>query len=290
MRVIENLDEMIQTARGWLTRGSVGFVPIMNGPSLHAGHRALLSTIREHCEITVVCLLRTPLLFDASSDEPGAAHGPEADPHLLADSDIDVIFMPHHEELFPPDFATPIDIIGPMRDPLLHFNNNPGALREFATIFGLLLLIVRPDITFLGQKDAQQAAIIHKIIHDLHIDVSLHIIPTAREKNGLALSSRNALLTRAEHDAATVLYQSLLQCKLHIEQGERMAHSLAQVVRQEIANSPYLELLNLAICDPRSLQPRERVVPGTLLALKARVGSYYFVDNILWMSDGSWRI
>ncbi|GHO43596.1 pantoate--beta-alanine ligase [Ktedonospora formicarum] len=290
MRVIENLDEMIQTARGWLTRGSVGFVPIMNGPSLHAGHRALLSTIREHCEITVVCLLRTPLLFDASSDEPDTTHGPEADPCLLADSDIDVLFMPRHEELFPPDFATPIDIIGPMRDPLLNFNNNPGALREFATIFGLLLLIVRPDITFLGQKDAQQAAIIHKIIHDLHIDVSLHIIPTTREKNGLATSSRNTLLTEVERNAATVLYYSLLQCKQHIEQGEHMALSLAQIVRREIANNPYVELLNLAICDPRSLQPYERVMPGTLFALKARVGSYYFIDNILWMPDGNWRL
>jgi pantoate--beta-alanine ligase len=290
MRVIKKLDEMIQTARGWLTRGSVGLVSITNGQTLHAGHRALLQAAREHCEISVVCLLRSSLLFDASSDEPAPIRNLEADLQYLDGSDVDVVFAPQYEELFPPDFATYIDIDGPMRASLLRFHDDPVALREFATTFSQILLIIRPDVIFLGRKDPQQAAIIHKIIHDLHIDVSLHIISTVREKNGLAMSSRNASLCMQERECAAHLYQSLLHYKQCVEQGEYNSWRLCQIVREELARVPAIELLDQAICDPITLLPREQVKPGTLFSLKARIGSHYFIDSIQWSYTKSWLL
>ncbi|EFH87121.1 pantoate--beta-alanine ligase [Ktedonobacter racemifer] len=290
MRIIEEIDEMIETARGWLTRGSVGFIPITNELSMHAGHQALLVTARGHCESTVVCLLRTPLSFDACSDTAMSTHGLEESLRLLTASDVDVVFTPRWEDLFPAAYATYIRLGGSIQEALVPAHCTDNALNEFATALGQLLLIVRPDIAFLGQKDAIQAAIIHKIIHDLHIDVSLRLIPTVREQNGLAMSSHTLLLSLQEREAATLLHNCLLLCKNSIEQGVDDAPTLTQLVRTHIASNEHITLLHLLIGDPETLQARDKVIPGTLLALKARVGKHLVNDNIQWMRDGSWRL
>ena len=290
MRIIEEISEMIETARGWLTRGSVGFIPITNELSLHAGHRALLVTAREHCEITVVCLLRTPLSLDASSDITMSPHSLEDCLSFLATSDVDVVFTPRAEDLFPATYATFIRLGGTIQEALVPAHCTDNVLSEFATALSQLLLIVRPDIAFLGQQDAIQAAIIHKIIHDLHIDVSVHLIPTVREQNGLAMSSHTPPFSSQEYEAAALLHSSLLLCKTSIEQGVDDAYTLTQFVHTSIAGNTYITLRHLLISDPETLQAHDKAVPGTLLALKARIGQYNVNDNIQWMRDGSWRL
>ena len=292
MRIIHSLDEMTETARGWLAGGPVGFVPTSG--RLHAGHLSLVQAARRECEVTVVSIF--PSKDDSHTPDQGAGlvYDLTRDVQLLDSAQVDVVFIPRPEDIYPPTFATYVMASGPVVE-RLECSLSRDRARYMATIFTKLLQLIRPDIAYFGQKSAQQVALVRRLIHDLCIDTNLRVLPTARESDGLALSSDNVLLSSAERQAACLLYRALLSAKALIEQGERRAAFLEQTMADLISSSPLLRLEYAALCDPSTfaaldLLPNLTSREGILLAVAACAGSVRLTDNIQFTGDGYWLL
>lgn len=287
MRIIDNLDEMTETARGWLSGGSVGFVPTRG--HLHAGHLALIQAARQECEISVASIF-----LDAAT--PGSGKDPAAYPQylvqdlqLLTSDNVDVIFLPRAEDMYPPDFSTYLALTGPLSE-RLEAVSRPDYLRQIGSGIVKLFQLVRPDIAYFGQKDAQQVAIIHRIVRDLNIDISLRVLPTVRENDGLAMASSNAALSLAERQAAPVIHRALLAGKALVENGERRPASIEKAMADLVAGETAIKLDYAALCRPDTFAEVDTVTPGTLLVIAAYAGKTRLVDNVLWTSDGRWLL
>ena len=295
MRIIHSLDEMTETARGWLASGPVGFVPTSG--RLHAGHLSLLQAARRECEITVASIVTDPEESKVQYQGAGLMYDLARDVQFLEAAQVDVVFIPRPETLYPSTFATYVMASGPLIERLecAHFR---GRARYMATVFTKLLQLIRPDITYFGQKSAQKVALVRRLIHDLCIDTSLRVLPIVREGDGLALSSDNALLVFAERQAAPLLYRALLNAKVLIEQGERRVSLLEQSMAAMIASSPLLSLDYAAICDPSTFVELDLLPaltstpasPGFLLAVAACAGSVRLTDNFQFTRDNYWLI
>jgi pantoate--beta-alanine ligase len=287
MRIIHNLDEMTETARGWLAGGSVGFVPTMG--FLHAGHMSLVQAAKQDCEISVVSIFVNPIQFDAQEDLVRYPRDLERDLRPLDDINIDVVFIPRAEDIFPADFSTYVVPSGPIMKRLESLSS-PVYIRGVATVITKLFQLVRPDVAYFGQKDAQKIAIVRKLVQDLNIDVTLRILPTVRESDGLALTSQNYLLSPSERQAVQSLYRALLAAKSLVEQGERRPHVVSQAMTDIINGEPLLTLNYAVVCHPDTFNPINVIQPGTVLALAASVGSIRLVDNITWLENGQWLL
>ena len=286
MRIIRSLDEMTETARGWLAGGTVGFVPIKG--KLHAGHQALIRAAHSDCEICVVSLIAN--VFPGSQHTMIAASAEqEYDIQQLQDGGVDVVFIPQFKELFPANFSSYVTPTGYLAEHL-EGGNNTGCIREMATTIMQLFQLVRPDIAYFGQKDAQYIAIIRKMIRDLHIDISLRTLPTVRESDGLAMSIRNSQLSPQEHLAATTLYQALLHAKELIEQGERKAQVIVPALAALLTREPLLSFEYATLCHPETFAEVQQAAPGTLIAVGAQVSTVHLTDNILWLDTGQWQL
>ncbi len=266
MRIIDNLDEMTETARGWLSGGSVGFVPTRG--HLHAGAAAT----------------------------PGSGADPAAYPQylvqdlqLLTSANVDVVFLPRAGDMYPPDFSTYLALTGPLSE-RLEAVSRPDYLRQIGSGIVKLFQLVRPDIAYFGQKDAQQVAIIHRIVRDLNIDISLRVLPTVRENDGLAMASSNAALSPAERQAAAVIHRALLAGKALVENGERRPASIEKAMADLVAGEAAIKLDYAALCRPDTFAEVDTVTPGTLLVIAAYAGKTRLVDNVLWASDGRWLL
>lgn len=293
MRIIQSLDEMTETARGWLAGGSVSFVPTRG--YLHAGNLALIREARRACEYCLVGIILSPLQF-ASPDE--FAHYPrdlEHDIRLLESEQVDVVFTPDSAELFPPSFATFVRPTGPIAE-RLEGAYHAGSLQGYATIMTKLFDLVRPDLAYFGQKNFQHFALVQQVVRDLNIDIKLQMLATVREADGLAYGSRIPQLTPAERQALALLYPSLLAAKALIEQGERRRAVIEKAVADQVAASPFLTLEYAVACDPDTFeQPggASGMLPGALtsllLVISASVGNMRFTDNLL-LRDGHWLV
>jgi len=287
MRIIHTLDEMTETARGWLAGGSVGFVPTMG--FLHAGHLSLVQAAQQECEISVACIFVNPIQFDAQEDLLRYPRDLERDLQLLQDINVDVVFIPHAEDIYPLHFSTYVTPIGPTMARLESLSS-PVYIRGVATAITKLFQLVRPDVAYFGQKDAQKIAIVRKLVRDLSIDVTLRILPTVRENDGLALSSQNLLLTLPERQSARALYRALLAAKSLVDQGERRPQEIVKTM-VDIVNAESLLTLNYAVvCRPDTFDPVDVIQPGTLLALAASLKSIRLIDNITWLENGQWLL
>ncbi len=289
MRIIQSLDEMTETARGWLAGGTVGFVPIKK--EVHQGHQTLIQAAHRRCEICVVSIMARALHVEEGLYHPPALYTGEPEHVLLQlqEAGADIVFIPRREELFPPDFSTYITPTGHLVERLIEVSD-PVRIRELVTAVTKLFQLVRPDITYFGQKDAQYIAIIRKLIRDLHIDISLAILPTIREHDGLAMSIRNHKLSPEERQAAPILYQALLRGKALIEEGERQAPLILQAIADVVATEPLITLEYVALCDPETFVNIQEVMPGTIIAIAAQAGTVHLIDNIVWMKDQHWRL
>ncbi len=289
MRIIHDLDEMTETARGWLAGGSVGLVPTMG--HLHAGHVALVQTSLNECELSVVSIFDESLQLESDGNQAHVPRDLARDLQLLDKEQVDVVFIPHPEDFYPANFSTQVVPFGPIAE-RLEGAVQPGYMRKVGTAMMKLFQLVRPDVVFLGQKKVQLVALIRKLVSDLNIDLSVHVLPTVRESDGLALSSRTDLLSPAERQAATTLYQALLAGKAIIEKSERHSATIEKVMADVIATEPLVKLDYAAICDPNTFETVEETLgtdlPDLLLAVAAHVGSTRLIDNIIWKSSGYW--
>jgi len=205
----------------------------------------------------------------------------------LSSEGVDVVFVPRLEDLYPPGFSTYVTPTGPLIERLEGVNTS-RYLRAVATILTKLFQLVRPDIAYFGHKRAQEVAVIQRLVSDLNIDVTLRILPTLRESNGVAMSSRNALLSSKERRAARVLYRALLLGKALVENGERVPSVIEKAMADLVAKESLVKLEYAVVCHPATFEEVSAIAPGTLFAIAAHIGAVRLIDNILWMSNGDW--
>jgi pantoate--beta-alanine ligase len=289
MRIIHNLDEMTETARGWLAGGSVGFVPTMG--FLHQGHKTLVQAAHQECEISVASIFVNPVQFEGSEDLIRYPRDLSKDLQLLSTTSVDVVFVPRAEDIYPAGFST---YVMPTSSPwAVQSAKGAGSwiyARGVATIITKLFQLVRPDIAYFGQKNAQQIAIVRQVVRDLNIDVSIRILPTIRESDGLALGSRNHFLTQLERWAASVLYRALLAGKALVDGNVRNPAEIEKAMIDLVVTEPVINLDYVKVCDSDTLSAVDTILPGTMLMIAAHIGKVHFIDNIIWRGGTNWLL
>jgi pantoate--beta-alanine ligase len=257
---------------------TVGLVPTMG--ALHEGHLSLVREARRMCDVVVVSVFVNPAQFGPGED---FAHYPRdltKDTALLTDYNVDYIFAPPVEEIYPKGFSTYVNVEGLSEQ--LEGASRPGHFRGVSTVVTILLNTIRPDFAFFGQKDAQQALVIRRLVKDLAFDTEIVILPIVREDSGLAISSRNLYLTPDEQKSATVLHKALKQAKQAFKDGERNASRITDLIRQTVESEPRARLDYVTIADAETLEKLDRVDERpTLIALAAYVGKTRLIDNMI---------
>lgn len=257
---------------------TIGLVPTMG--ALHDGHLSLVREARRMCDIVVVSVFVNPAQFALGEDFNRYPRDLTKDAALLTDYNVDYIFAPSIEEIYPKDFATYVTVGGLSEQ--LEGAARPGHFRGVATVVTILLNVVRPDFAFFGQKDAQQTLIIKRLVRDLALDTEIVILPTVREESGLALSSRNAYLSEEEKRAAVILYRSLKRAKEAYAAGERSGSRLLETVRTTIAGEPLAQLDYVSVTDADTLETLEKLDDRpVLIALAVYLGKTRLIDNIV---------
>ncbi len=262
-----------------LTRSgkTLGFVPTMG--ALHEGHLALVRAAKARCNVTAVSIFVNPLQFGPTEDLAKYPRPLERDTALLEALGVDLLFLPSVEEMYPAGAQTRVTVAG-ISDKL-DGASRPGHFHGVTTVVSKLFEIVRPDLAFFGQKDAAQVAVLRKMVSDLDMDVELIVCPIVREKDGLAMSSRNVYLSPEQRQQALVLYRSLLRVQSAVDRGERDAAKLREIGEQVIAEEPEVRLDYFAIVDPETLDPVANTTRGALVAVAAYVGATRLIDNIV---------
>ncbi|MGN6672804.1 MAG: pantoate--beta-alanine ligase [Thermomicrobiales bacterium] len=255
----------------------VGVVLTMG--ALHAGHLALVAAARAENRAVVATIFVNPLQFGPHEDLARYPRPFERDAALLRDAGVGLLFHPSAEELYPAGFATTIEVGGPTER--LEGAARPGHFRGVATVVTKLFNLTQPDRTYFGQKDAQQVAVIRRVIADLNLPIDLRVVPIVREPDGLALSSRNVYLDPAERAAAPTLYRALRAAHARWLAGERRADILRQTVCDTVAEEPLLALEYADVVDPDSFAALNDAPPGALIVLAARCGPVRLIDNLL---------
>lgn len=258
---------------------TVGFVPTMG--ALHEGHLALVKEARQRCDIVVVSIFVNPTQFNERSDLQKYPRDLTTDAALLAECGVDHLFAPDVEEIYPPGFSTYVNVEG-LTDSL-EGASRPGHFRGVATVIAILFNTVRPDLAFFGQKDAQQLAVIKRLTTDLGFETEIVVVRTVREGSGLAMSSRNALLSDEQRNKAVVIIDALRSAKLAFKNGERDASGLIRIVKDRIAAEPLARLDYVAVVERDSLQPIEKIGEDEALILTAvYFGDIRLIDNLIF--------
>ena len=256
---------------------SIGLVPTMG--ALHAGHASLIQAARAEMGFVAVSIFVNPTQFGPHEDLSRYPRPFEKDVEICADENVDLVFHPTPEIMYPPSFRTFVDVNDLQN--VLCGRSRPGHFRGVATVVLKLFNIVQPDVAYFGQKDAQQARVLMQMVGDLDVPVRLQICPIVREPDGLALSSRNVYLDAEQRRSATVLHRSLEAVRQQVEAGERRATPLIRQVRALIDSAPGAKIDYVAVVDFDSLQPLERMQGKVLIALAVHFGTTRLIDNIL---------
>ena len=285
MRVIETIEEMRAARRGWANK-TVGLVPTMG--FLHAGHLSLVERARAENEQVVVSIFVNPTQFGPHEDLSRYPRDLPRDLALLEAAGADVVFTPSVEQVYPEGFGTYVEPAGALAE-RLEAATRPGHFRGVATVVTKLLLIVAPDRAYFGQKDAQQVAVVRRMVADLNLPVEARVLPTVREPDGLAMSSRNKYLGPEDRAAAIVLNRAL---RAGADAFERQpAGGVADVIAAMaavVAAEARAQLDYADVCDPATFAPLTELHAPALLAIAAKVGPARLIDNVLLRADGSW--
>ena len=256
---------------------SIGFVPTMG--ALHEGHLSLIRKARKDNDIVVVSIFVNPKQFGPKEDLKKYPRPIKRDLALCRKAGVDFVFCPEFKQMYPDGFSTFVTVKG--LSEVLCGKSRPGHFNGVATIVAKLLNIVQPGTLYLGQKDAQQAAILKRMIEDLHIPVKVQVMPIARSKDGLALSSRNAYLSDRERKDALVLSQSLKLAEFFIKNGASDTKRIILKMRHVIENMQSAKIDYIEIVDPATLKPLKKVAGSFLIALAVWIGKTRLIDNLL---------
>jgi pantoate--beta-alanine ligase len=262
---------------------TIGLVPTMG--ALHEGHLSLIRAARAQADVVVVSLFVNPAQFDDPGDLAAYPRDEARDARLAQEAGADVLFAPPVEEVYPPGFATSVRVSGPLTETLEGAHRGPEHFHGVATVVTKLFNMAQPDVAFFGAKDAQQAVVIRRLVRDLDIPVRIELVATIREPDGLALSSRNVHLHGPDRERALALHRALQTAATAIGDGERDAATILRRARAAMAERG-LEPDYLALVDPQTLTPVERVEREALLAVAARVGPTRLIDNTTLTPNG----
>jgi pantoate--beta-alanine ligase len=276
MEVIESISEMKNLVKDWKRRGlSIGFVPTMG--YLHEGHLALVRRVKELSDRVVVSIFVNPIQFAPGEDYQRYPRDLERDKALLEKEEVDVLFSPKAQEMYPPGFQTYVEVKELSSG--LCGRYRAGHFVGVATVVLKLFNILQPDIAVFGEKDYQQLKVIQRMVQDLNLDVKIIPHPTVREEDGLAMSSRNTYLSPEERKSAIALYKALNLAEELVNQGERRVATLKEKLKEFIESYPYTKVQYIEFVHPETLKEVERVDEPTLLALAVFVGKARLIDN-----------
>ena len=274
MEVIEDIASL-RGAIAELPR-PIGLVPTMG--SLHAGHMALVDRARTETRGLVVSIFVNPAQFGPSEDFQSYPRDAESDLAKLNDAGVDLVFTPSVEEIYPPGFDTYVDVgrIGER----LEGEHRPGHFRGVATVVYKLLAIVRPARAYFGEKDFQQSRVVTQLAADLNLGSDIVAVPTVREPDGLALSSRNVYLDSQEREAATVLYKSLSQARDMARDGVRDARAIRSVMHDSIQAETLATVDYISVADESTLDELDRIDGPARALVAVRIGKTRLIDNM----------
>ena len=275
--IVERIESVRQeVARARQAQRRIGFVPTMG--ALHAGHAALIQRARKECGYVVVSIFVNPTQFGPQEDFARYPRTLAADQKLCAEEGADLIFAPSVEEIYPPPYRTFVEVTE--LDQVLCGASRPKHFRGVCTVVLKLLHIVQPDVVYFGEKDYQQARIIRQMIRDLNIPVHMEVVPTVREADGLACSSRNSYLTAAQRQVAPRIYQVLLELRQRVQEGEREVARLQTQLQEALSAIPEARVDYAHIVDADTLQPLEQLDRPAIAAVAVFLGTTRLIDNI----------
>ena len=275
MKVIEKIDEMKQL-RQQLAE-PVGFVPTMG--YLHQGHLALVKRARTENSQIVVSIFVNPAQFGPREDFKSYPRDPQRDLAKLEKEGTDIVFMPSADEMYPAQFNSWVEVKKVTER--LEGATRSGHFRGVTTVVAKLFSIIQPAKAYLGQKDAQQTIVIRKMVADLNMNLDIVTVPTVREPDGLAMSSRNTYLNPQQRQAAVVLFQALSLAQQLWSQGERDAQLLRQEMIALIQKQPLATIDYISLADTETLDELDKVSPPALVSLAVKIGSTRLIDNIV---------
>jgi pantoate--beta-alanine ligase len=276
--VISTIGAMREQVRSRRNTGqTIGCVPTMG--ALHAGHIALIEAARAASDFVVVTIFVNPIQFDRKDDYEAYARSLPADLEICQAHKVDAVFAPSVDEMYPVPAGTFIDV--PEVSKSLCGAFRPGHFRGVATVVAKLFNIVQPDLAYFGEKDAQQVAVIRKMVADLNMPVRVVPVPTVREPDGLALSSRNQRLSAEERSIAPMLYQALCAAQSEVAQGCLDSEVVKNRAQAVLATQPAVRVEYLEVVDPLTVQPVEKIEGAARIAIAAWVGSTRLIDNVL---------
>ncbi len=255
----------------------VGVVPTMG--ALHAGHLSLAEAAKKSCDVTVVTIFVNPTQFGPNEDFTKYPRTLDSDLSALAPLGIDAVFVPHNEAMYPPGFSTYVD--PPQVAELWEGRFRPGHFRGVATVVLKLFNACPADAAFFGAKDYQQTLVVRRMVEDLNLPIDIQVLPTLREPDGLAMSSRNRYLSAAERATALTISQSLQLAADLIAAGERNAATVLARMHERFANAGITQIDYIALADPETLQPVEQLDRPVVALIAARVGTTRLIDNRL---------
>ena len=278
MKIVSSVEEVRTQVKEWRKQGlTVGLVPTMG--YLHEGHQSLIKASVENNDRTVVSVFVNPIQFGPNEDLATYPRDLDRDSKLCEETGADLIFHPEKENMYDDDFCTYIDMDSVTKN--LCGKTRPTHFRGVCTVVGKLFNIVAPDRAYFGQKDAQQLAVIRRMVRDLNFDLEIVGCPIIREDDGLAKSSRNTYLSEEERKAALVLSRSLEEGKALIESGEKDAKKVVDSIMKVIETEPLAKIDYVEAVDFDTIEPIETINNNTLVAIAVYIGKTRLIDNII---------
>ncbi|MFA5629717.1 MAG: pantoate--beta-alanine ligase [Dehalococcoidales bacterium] len=275
MNIIKTIPEMREFRKTLCE--SVGFVPTMG--YLHEGHVSLIRKAKAENASVIVSIFVNPTQFGPNEDFESYPRDIEGDIEILKEEGVDAVFIPEASEIYPCEFNSRVEVIGITQK--LEGNSRPGHFRGVTTVVNKLFNIVTPDRAYFGQKDAQQAIVIKKMVADLNMNLEIVVCPTIREPDGLAISSRNVYLSPEARQSATVLYRSLMLARDLYEQGERSAETIRKEMVRLIKTEETARIDYVSIADPVTLDELDEVSGKALISLAVKFYKTRLIDNII---------
>lgn len=278
MQITGKISDVRSQVKEWKKQDlTVGFVPTMG--YLHEGHASLMKRARAECDKVVVSIFVNPMQFGANEDLDSYPRDLEADSKLCESIGVDLIFHPEVEEMYAEGFCSFVDMNGLTKE--LCGKSRPIHFRGVCTVVSKLFNIVTPDKAFFGQKDAQQLAVIRRMVRDLNMDIEIVGCPIIREEDGLAKSSRNTYLNDEERKAALILSQTIRLGEKLVEEGEKDAGKLVAAMKENIEKEPLAKIDYVEAVNMDTIEKVDTIAPNTLVAMAVYIGKTRLIDNFI---------
>lgn len=278
IKIVHTIEEVRTQVKEWRKNGeSVGLVPTMG--YLHEGHQSLIKKSVEQNDKTVVSVFVNPMQFAPTEDLESYPRDLNADAKLCTETGADLVFNPEPEEMYKNGFCSFVDMIGPTAE--LCGKSRPIHFRGVCTVVSKLFNIVQPDRAYFGQKDAQQLAVIKRMVLDLNVPIEIIGCPIIREDDGLAKSSRNTYLNAEERKAALILSKTIFMGKKLVEDGLTDAKELVRLMKENIESEPLAKIDYVEVVDFNDISIKDEISDNTLVAMAVYIGKTRLIDNFI---------